>query len=108
MKLARDTGFAGVGVPELGWRLVFLMAGCLYIGNALKDLVSAPRPTGLKGKGGGDFRPKLITSNAEAATYALVCSQPHRLLCPTSLRHRGVFSTRPYLTGGRPLPISMH
>ncbi len=66
-----NVGFAGVGIPELGWRLVFLMAGCLYIGNALKDLVSAPRPTGLKGKD-GDFRPKLITSNSEAATYALV------------------------------------
>jgi len=70
-KVAMNVGFAGVGIPELGWRLVFLMAGCLYIGNALKDLVSAPRPTGLKGKD-GDFRPKLITSNSEAATYALV------------------------------------
>ena len=67
---------AGVGLPELGWRLVFLMAGCLHIGNALKDLVCAPRPTGLEGKGGGDFRPKLITSNAEAATYALVSLLP--------------------------------
>ncbi len=60
-----------MGIPELGWRLVFLMAGCLYIGNALKDLVSAPRPTGIKSKS-SDFRPKLITSNAEAASYALV------------------------------------
>ena len=60
---------AGVGIPELGWRLSFLMAGCLYIGNALKDLVCAPRPVGMKS---GDYRPKLIASNAEAATYALV------------------------------------
>ena len=51
---------------------MFLMAGCLYIGNALKDLVSAPRPTGIKSSKGSDFRPKLITSNAEAASYALV------------------------------------
>ena len=58
-----------MGIPELGWRLSFLMAGCLYIGNALKDLVCAPRPVGMKS---GDFRPKLIASNAEAATFALV------------------------------------
>mmetsp|Transcript_2266 Transcript_2266/g.6741 ORF Transcript_2266/g.6741 Transcript_2266/m.6741 type:complete len:416 (-) Transcript_2266:957-2204(-) len=30
--------------PQLGWRLVFLLAFGLYVGNAMKDLVSAPRP----------------------------------------------------------------
>ena len=58
-----------MGIPELGWRLVFLMAACLYIGNALKDLVCAPRPVGMKS---GDYCPKLIASNAEAASFALV------------------------------------
>ena len=63
------TRSAGAGLPELGWRLVFLMAGCLYIGNALKDLVCAPRPVGMES---GDYRPKLLASNAEAARYAQV------------------------------------
>lgn len=45
------------------------MAVCIYIGNALKDLVCAPRPNGM---GHGDVRPKVIHSNAEAASYALV------------------------------------
>ena len=45
------------------------MAMCIYIGNALKDLVCAPRPNGM---GHGDVRPKVIHSNAEAASYALV------------------------------------
>lgn len=30
--------------PQLAWRLVFLLAFSLYVGNAMKDLVSAPRP----------------------------------------------------------------
>ena len=60
---------SGVGLPQLGWRLALLMAACIYIGNALKDLVCAPRPNGMKH---GDVRPQLITSNAEAASYALV------------------------------------
>ena len=72
---------AGVGLPQLGWRLVFLMSACLYIGNALKDLVCAPRPTGM---GKGDVRPKLIASNAEAATYALVRHRPSLLYLLTS------------------------
>ena len=59
----------GVGLPQLGWRLALLMAACIYIGNALKDLVCAPRPNGMKH---GDVHPKLIASDAEAASYALV------------------------------------
>ncbi len=65
----RSARIAGAGIPELGWRLVFLMAGCLYIGNALKDLVCAPRPVGMQS---GDYRPKLLASNAEAASYVQV------------------------------------
>lgn len=30
--------------PQLAWRLVFVLAFSLYVGNAMKDLVSAPRP----------------------------------------------------------------
>ena len=52
------------------------MAGCLYIGNALKDLVCAPRPLGMKN---GDYRPKLIASNAEAASHALVRTRSMRV-----------------------------
>lgn len=40
--------FLWLGFPELGWHLVILMTVTLYVGNALKDLVSAPRPLGLK------------------------------------------------------------
>lgn len=37
-----------LGFPELGWQLVILMTVSLYAGNAMKDLVCAPRPLGLK------------------------------------------------------------
>lgn len=37
-----------VGEPQLGHRLVVLMFLCLYVGNALKDLISAPRPLSVK------------------------------------------------------------
>lgn len=37
-----------LGFPELGWQLVILMTVSLYVGNAMKDLVCAPRPLGLK------------------------------------------------------------
>jgi membrane-associated phospholipid phosphatase len=33
-----------LGLPELGWHLVVLMSLTLYVGNAMKDLVCAPRP----------------------------------------------------------------
>lgn len=71
--IKKCVGGSGVGLPQLGWRLVVLMAVCIYIGNALKDLVCAPRPNGM---GHGDVRPKVIHSNAEAASYALVGHRP--------------------------------
>ena len=37
-----------LGMPELGWHLVVLMTLTLYVGNAMKDLVCAPRPLGLR------------------------------------------------------------
>lgn len=61
-----------VGNPQLGWRLCFLMALCLYVGNAMKDLISAPRPTGMtKGK----QTPVLLalSNDQEAAVNMLVC-----------------------------------
>ncbi|PSC73444.1 lipid phosphate phosphatase delta [Micractinium conductrix] len=36
-----------LGLPELGRNLVFLMSLALYVGNAIKDLVCAPRPLGV-------------------------------------------------------------
>lgn len=36
-----------LGLPELGRDLVFMMALAVYVGNAIKDLVCAPRPLGL-------------------------------------------------------------
>lgn len=39
------------GEAELGLRLVLLMGLCLYVGNAVKDLISAPRPFGAAYKG---------------------------------------------------------
>ena len=38
------------GEAELGTRLVLLMGLCLYVGNAMKDLLSAPRPFGAEYK----------------------------------------------------------
>lgn len=50
-----------MGVGELGCKLIALMALCVYVGNAVKDLVSAPRPLGIeKGKA------KLIFGSYEA------------------------------------------
>lgn len=41
------------GSPRLGARLSFALGAALYVGNALKDLVCAPRPLGLVATGGG-------------------------------------------------------
>ena len=59
---------SGVGLPQLGWRLALLMAACIYIGNAVKDLISAPRPAGMSN---GGAAAKLI-SPSEETSYALV------------------------------------
>lgn len=40
-------GLIWLGFPQLGWHLAVLMALTLYVGNAMKDLVSAPRPLGV-------------------------------------------------------------
>lgn len=39
--------------PQLAWRLVFLLAFSLYVGNAMKDLMSAPRPISMLDATGG-------------------------------------------------------
>jgi membrane-associated phospholipid phosphatase len=41
------------GSPRLGARLSLALGAALYVGNALKDLVCAPRPLGLVVGGGG-------------------------------------------------------
>ena len=64
------------GEAELGIRLVLLMGLCLYVGNAMKDLLSAPRPFGAQYKGN---KVKLIgptkleaNINAQACPYVSV------------------------------------
>jgi hypothetical protein len=36
------------GMGELGFHLVLLLSLTMYVGNAIKDLVGAPRPLGLQ------------------------------------------------------------
>lgn len=58
------------GEAELGIRLVLLMGLCLYVGNATKDLLSAPRPFGAEYKG---EKVRLIgSSELEVNVYAQV------------------------------------
>lgn len=60
------------GEAELGIRLVLLMGLCLYVGNAMKDLLSAPRPFGAEYKGN---KVKLIgPTKLEANINAQACS----------------------------------
>jgi len=60
------------GEAELGTRLALLMGLCLYVGNAMKDLISAPRPFGSEYKGN---KVRLIGgSELEANVNAQVCS----------------------------------
>ena len=55
------------GETELGTRLVLLMGLCLYVGNAMKDLLSAPRPFGAEYKGN---KVKVIGPKLEANVNA--------------------------------------
>ena len=55
-----------MGNAQLGWRLVFLMALCLYVGNAVKDAVSAPRPTGMQR---GEKQIKIMSSTVNQDEY---------------------------------------
>ena len=67
------------GEAELGIRLVLLMGLCLYVGNAMKDLLSAPRPFGSSYKG---HKVRLIgSSELEVNVYAQVSC----MLCTFSL-----------------------
>ena len=50
------------GFPGLGSELCMLMAATLYVGNAMKDLVSAPRPLGLKYEKVQKRRRKMLKS----------------------------------------------
>ena len=72
-----------MGLPQLGWRLALLMAACVYIGNAVKDLICAPRPAGMSN---GGTAAKLI-SPSEENNYALVIAAAgiHSLNYPLSL-----------------------
>ena len=64
------------GEAELGVRLALLMGLCLYVGNAMKDLISAPRPFGAEYKGN---KVRLIgSSELEANVNAQVCPR-HQL-----------------------------
>lgn len=53
-----------LGLPELGTNLVFLMAATLFVGNAIKDLVSAPRPLSLEY---GVEKLRFLTGSSEEA-----------------------------------------
>ena len=79
------------GEAELGTRLVLLMGLCLYVGNAMKDLISAPRPFGAAYKGNNV---RLIgSSELEANVNAQVrLSHSWHLLprCTTTLAHQPV------------------
>jgi membrane-associated phospholipid phosphatase len=72
-----------LGLPELGWRLVLLMALCLYVGNAMKDLACAPRPRGVAY---GATRVRLLgpagaDAVANAAEYGAPSSHTMNALC---------------------------
>lgn len=71
------------GEAELGVRLALLMGLCLYVGNAMKDLISAPRPFGAEYKGN---KVRLIGSseleaNVNAQEYGLPSSHTMNSLC---------------------------
>lgn len=72
-----------MGLPELGWHLIVLMNLSLYVGNAMKDLVSAPRPLGVSY---GAARLAFLGSGTEEATlnakeYGLPSSHTMNSLC---------------------------
>ncbi|DBA69260.1 TPA: hypothetical protein ACH3X2_013000 [Trebouxia sp. C0005] len=71
------------GEAELGTRLALLMGLCLYVGNAMKDLISAPRPFGSEYKGN---KVRLIggselEANVNAQEYGLPSSHTMNSLC---------------------------
>ena len=71
------------GFPRLGSDLCILMATTLYVGNAMKDLVSSPRPLGLKY---GNVRLVHISTASEetkknAEEYGLPSSHAMNTLC---------------------------
>ncbi|KAG7670509.1 hypothetical protein KSW81_003071 [Nannochloris sp. 'desiccata'] len=72
-----------LGFPELGWHLVVLMTLTLYVGNAMKDLVSAPRPLGVSyGKARLSFLAKgSEEQNINAKEYGLPSSHTMNSLC---------------------------
>ena len=78
------------GEAELGTRLVLLMGLCLYVGNAMKDLLSAPRPFGAEYRGN---KVKLIgPTELEANINAQVCQGISSLL---GLSYEKVSHVRP-------------
>ena len=72
-----------LGLPELGWHLVVLMTLTLYVGNAMKDLVCAPRPLGVNyGKARLSFLGKgSEETNLNAQEYGLPSSHTMNSLC---------------------------
>lgn len=64
-----------LGLPELGFHLVMLMTLTLYVGNAMKDLVSAPRPLGLQY---GGARLKLLGKASKEASLNAQVLPPTR------------------------------
>lgn len=86
-----SVGFYGSFLPILIWQgfshlgtdLCFLMALALYAGNAMKDLVSSPRPLGLKY---GEVRLSHLSTSSEetqknAKEYGLPSSHTMNSLC---------------------------
>lgn len=76
-------GLMWLGLPELGWHLVILMTLSLTVGNAMKDLVSGPRPLGLKHNG---YRVKHLGNSSEeteknAKEYGFPSSHTMNSLC---------------------------
>ncbi|KAL3141674.1 hypothetical protein ABBQ32_004364 [Trebouxia sp. C0010 RCD-2024] len=71
------------GEAELGIRLVLLMGLCLYVGNAMKDLLSAPRPFGAQYKGNQVklIGPTKLEANINAQEYGLPSSHTMNSLC---------------------------
>ncbi|KDD74787.1 hypothetical protein H632_c1074p0, partial [Helicosporidium sp. ATCC 50920] len=73
------------GLPELGMQLVTLMALSLYVGNAIKDLVCAPRPMALRPRRGAP-RVRLLgrafeEAELNAREYGLPSSHAMNSVC---------------------------
>ena len=60
------------GSEDIGAKAVILMAWCQYVGNALKDLICAPRPIHVKDEG-KDITLLALPTQEETKLNAKVC-----------------------------------